>query len=211
MTPHFAKAVDPIFEYVLALLDRIEHQENPSPEQTQSFIRGTLLSRADQQLGQSEEWRLARYALVCWIDEMLTIAPWQGRDWWVNNVLEYSLFQTADRALFFFTRAKEAVGSTTGDALEVYYLCVILGYRGLYENPDANSISITAHDLPPTIHDWLQRTGQGIRLSPIVPIQSTGRLPPGAPPLGGFSFLTSSLVLMTMVAAIFCMVLLFKL
>ena len=105
MTPHFAKAVDPVFEYVLALLDRIEHQENPSPEQTQSFIRGTLLSRADQQLGQSEEWRLARYALVCWIDEMLTIAPWQGRDWWVNNVLEYSLFQTADRALLFFTRA----------------------------------------------------------------------------------------------------------
>ena len=210
MTPQFAKAVDPIFEYILTLLDRIDQRQSPSPEQTQSFIRNVLLNRAEQQLGQSHEWQMAKYALVCWIDEMLVNARWDGQGWWMNNVLEFAMFQTSDRALRFYVNAKEAVGTATGDAMEVYYLAVILGFRGVYENPEQSAIDIAANDLPPTLEEWLRRTGEGIRLSATMPIQSTGRLPQGAPPLGGYSFLTSSLVLFTVAAAIFCVVLIIR-
>jgi type VI secretion system protein ImpK len=203
MTPTFSKHVDPIFDYVLGLLDRIEQGDEPDPQQTHTYIHTVLLNRAEQQLGESPNWRLARQALVFWIDEMLCEAPWQGRDWWVNNILEYLLLQSNERAILFFLRAKDAVGTATLDALEVYYLCVIMGFRGVYRDPAENAITISAHELPETIEEWLRRTSEGIRLSPVTQLSQTGRAPLGAPPLGGFAFLTSALILLVLAAALF--------
>jgi type VI secretion system protein ImpK len=210
MTPTFSKAVDPIFDYVLGLLDRIEQGDEPDPQQTHTFIHTVLLNRAEQQLGESPNWRLAKGALVFWIDEMLCEAPWRGRDWWVNNILEYLLFQTNERAILFFLRAKEAVGTATLDALEVFYLCVIMGFRGVYRDPAENALTISAHELPPTIEEWLRRTAEGIRLSPVIQLSASGRVPPGAPPLGGFSFMTSAMILLVLAAACFLGVCTFK-
>ncbi len=203
MTPAFSKAVDPVFEYVLALLDRIDQGDEPDPHQTQVFLHTVLLNRAEQELRASAEWRLAKQALVCWIDELLIRAHWKGRDWWINNPLEYLLFQTADRAILFYTHAKQAVSTAQLDALEVYYLCVILGFLGIFERAEEHALDIAAHDLAPTLEEWLRRTSEGIRLSPVVPITSAGRIPQGAPPLGGFAFLTSALVLLVVAAAVF--------
>jgi type VI secretion system protein ImpK len=203
MTPAFSKAVDPVFEYVLALLDRIDGGDEPDPHQTQVFLHTVLLNRAEQELRASAEWRLAKQALVCWIDELLIRAHWKGRDWWINNPLEYLLFQTGDRAILFYTHAKQAVSTAQLDALEVYYLCVILGFRGIYERAEEHALDVAAHDLAPTLEEWLRRTSEGIRLSPVVPITSAGRIPQGAPPLSGFAFLTSALVLLVVAAAVF--------
>jgi type VI secretion system protein ImpK len=203
MTPNFSKAVDPVFEYVLALLDRIDNGDEPDPHQTQVFLHTVLLNRAEQELRASSDWRLAKRALVCWIDEMLIRAAWKGREWWINNPLEFLLFQTGDRAILFYTHAKEAVAAAQLDALEVYYLCVILGFRGIYERTEEHGLDIASHDLAPTLEEWLRRTSEGIRLSPVVPITSAGRIPAGAPPLGGQAFMTSALVLLVVAAAVF--------
>jgi hypothetical protein len=53
------------------------------------------------------------------------------------------------------------------------------------------------------LEEWLRRTSEGIRLSPVVPITSAGRIPQGAPPLAGLAFLTSALVLLVVAAAVF--------
>jgi type VI secretion system protein ImpK len=203
MTKSFSKAVDPIFEYVLSLLDRIEQGDEPDAEQTQTFLNTVLLTRAEQELGHTAEWQLAKRALVFWIDEMLTRAFWAGRSWWVNNLLAFQLLQTAEGSLEFYLDAKKAVGASTLNALEVFYICVILGFRGIYERPEENSISIATNDLPQSIEDWLQRMGEGIRLSPLPPLITTGRLPVGAPPRGGYLFLSSALIVLVMAAAAF--------
>jgi type VI secretion system protein ImpK len=203
MTKSFSKAVDPIFEYVLSLLDRIEQGDEPDAQQTQTFLYNVLLTRAEQELGHTAEWQLAKRAIIFWIDEMLTRAFWKGRSWWVNNLLAFQLLQTAEGSLEFYLDAKKAVGGSTLNALEVFYICVILGFRGIYERPEENSISIATNDLPPTIEDWLQRMGEGIRLSPLPPLITTGRLPVGAPPRGGYLFLSSALIVLVMSAAAF--------
>ena len=210
MTPAFSKAVDPVFEYVLALLDRIDRGDEPDPHQTQVFLHTVLLNRAEQELRASADWLLAKRALVCWIDELLIRAHWKGRDWWINNPLEYLLFQTGDRAILFYTHAKQAVSSAHLDALEVYYLCVILGFRGIYEGAEEHALDIAAHDLAPTLEEWLRRTSEGIRLSPVVPITSAGRIPQGAPPLGGLAFMTSALVILVVAAALFVVTLMMR-
>jgi len=203
MTPDFAKAVDPVFEYVLVLIDRLEQGEDPDPLQTQTYLNAVLLNRAEQELRASPQWQLAKYAIVSWIDELLSRMEWSGHDWWINNPLERLKFETADRATEFYVRAKRAVESASFDALEVFYLCVILGFRGIYEDPGLNMMSIAGLGLPATLEEWLRGVGEGIRPSPVASITTTGRLAPGAPPLEGSAFLTSALVLLVFALAAF--------
>jgi type VI secretion system protein ImpK len=76
-----------------------------------------------------------RYALACWLDEVfISDSPW--RDQWTDTKVETALFGTNERASEFWRQAQAAQNRPTRDALEVYYLCVILGFRGeLFNKP----------------------------------------------------------------------------
>lgn len=193
MTPDFAKAVDPVFQYVLKLRERIDEGESPSPQDERAHIRGWI-DQADAKLGQSPDWRLAKYALVCWIDELLVNAPWQGADWWKNNVFEYEFFNTRERFHQFYLRAKEAHTAGNRNALEVFYICVILGFRGAYGSLFSAQQELERYDLPPTVEAWARQIALAIQMSPKPPITSGGPMGAGAPPLDGQAlFVTSSL------------------
>jgi type VI secretion system protein ImpK len=77
-----------------------------------------------------------RYALVCWLDELFILhSPWASQ--WNERKLEVSLYQTNDRAWRFWQQVRLAEQQPTTDALEVFYLCVMLGFRGdLLDQPD---------------------------------------------------------------------------
>ena len=68
MTPEFAAAVDRAFLHVLRLLDRIGRGEHPPAAEERLRIRGWL-DQAEAQLGGRDDWKLAKYALVAWIDD----------------------------------------------------------------------------------------------------------------------------------------------
>jgi len=136
MTPRFSKAVDPVFLHVLGLLERIGRGEQPSPKDERLWIRG-LIDQAEGQLGQGIEWQLAKYALVAWIDDVLIEAPWEGRSWWKENALEVEIFNTRLRNEQFYVKARDSSSLAQKDALEVFYVSVVLGFRGLYRDPAA--------------------------------------------------------------------------
>jgi type VI secretion system protein ImpK len=77
-----------------------------------------------------------RYALTCWLDEIFILdSPWSTE--WNERKLEAALYGTNDRAWKFWDQAKRAETQPGGDALEVFFLCVILGFRGdLREEPN---------------------------------------------------------------------------
>lgn len=200
MTPDFAKAVDAVFLRVLRLQERIAAGENPSPRDEAAHIRG-FLDQAEAIVGQSPEWKLAKYAVVAWIDEMLVDPDWEGGDWWKNNVLEQELFGTRQRFLEFYRRAKEAHAAGYRNALEVYYLCVVLGFRGLYAGFDAQH-QAEELELPPTIEKWAQQTAMAIQTSPRPPIMGGGVMGPGAPPLTGQTLLIGSSMLAAVLGAL---------
>ncbi len=183
MTPKFAKAVDPIFMHVLRLLDRIEKSESPDAEEERLRIR-SLIDQAEALLGPGSEWELAKYALVSWIDEMLVDAPWDSREWWKNNVLEQQLFSSRKRHQQFFIAAQQASELIGKDALEVFYVCVILGFRGLYHDPSSGPALAQSLDLPPELSAWASQTGLSIRLGQDrPPLAAPGPEVTGAPPL----------------------------
>jgi type VI secretion system protein ImpK len=115
-----------------------------------------------------------RYALVCWLDELFTLAsPWESQ--WNEHKLEVELYGTNDRAWKFWEQAHRAEARPGTSALEVYYLCVLLGFWGeLLGEPDR-------------LHAWVSaaklRLGQIRELE--WPYSSELDPPPNVPPLRG--------------------------
>jgi type VI secretion system protein ImpK len=78
-----------------------------------------------------------RYALACWLDEIF-ISDSSWRDKWNDSKVETTLFGMNERASEFWKQAQRAQTRPTRDALEVYYLCAMLGFRGeLIDEPAA--------------------------------------------------------------------------
>ncbi len=202
MSPEFAKAVDPVFLYVFGLLDRIE-QGTPVPQEEERVrIRG-LVDQVDAVLGQTPDAQLAKYALVSWIDEVLIEAPWEGSEWWKNNSLEWECFSSQDRSEQFYVKAKEASTLRRKDALEVFYVCVVLGFRGLYRDPNRAAVFTEALQLPLDLETWARQTSMALQLRQgRPPISEATVAVAGAPPLGGpFALVWASLagLVLTMV------------
>jgi type VI secretion system protein ImpK len=76
-----------------------------------------------------EEFLGIGYALACWLDEIFILdSPWESE--WREHTLEMQLYGMRERATRFWEQAKLAESRQGGDALEVYFLCAVLGFRG---------------------------------------------------------------------------------
>lgn len=201
MTPKFAQAVDPIFEHVLQLLDRIDRNDLIAPDEEKHIIK-RMLDRSEAALGASQEWQWAKYGLVCWIDEVLLAAPWEGRHWWNENSLESSVYSQRLRATDFFVMARDASTSPQREALEVYYLAVILGFRGLYDKQETAFEETQRLELPAELSDWVKQTAQAILPRPKPPLAPTRNFGRGAPPLSGQSMLIGAAAVVAIVSAV---------
>jgi type VI secretion system protein ImpK len=166
MREEIANRVLPIFDAGLRLQERLDRGESPSLEAEQVSLLGLLLgeghaptrsdadfdgdaagdaTRTDAENGRPGESFLgARYAVVCWLDEVFVLdSPWSER--WNEHKLEVRLYATNDRAWRFWDQARLAAARPGVDALEVFYLCVMLGFSGeLSDNPARLSDWITA-------------------------------------------------------------------
>ncbi len=73
----------------------------------------------------------ARYAIVAFIDERILESNWPGRAEWMRNPLQLRLYREFTAGENFFARARALLNRPqTAMALEVYYLCLALGFTG---------------------------------------------------------------------------------
>src|SRR3954454_2983460 len=149
MTPQFSELVHPVFNYALDLKERLDRGEAPDLEAEQRKLMERLRSdsevrRLTDYIGDGGNFLGARYTLTCWNDELFIVySPW-AEDW-KEKILEVTLYGTRDRAWKFWEQAEialrrpktPAVTIPPGpDALEAFFLCAALGFRGRYlENP----------------------------------------------------------------------------
>jgi type VI secretion system protein ImpK len=152
MQEAIANLVHPVFAYGLRLKERLERGETPTFEIEQAALKGLLLSDIEarrwadfggdgeggsESRGRSHQQFLGiRYALTCWLDELFILdSPWTSR--WNERKLEVALYGTNDRAWKFWEQARLAESRAGADAVEVYFLCVMLGFRGeVREEPE---------------------------------------------------------------------------
>ncbi|HTN75682.1 MAG TPA: DotU family type IV/VI secretion system protein [Pirellulaceae bacterium] len=179
-----------VISYGLELFDRVEQGLPVNLDREQTIIKDLLLAEdsSDRDEGNSpsgfegilnarpttSKFLGIRYALVCWLDELFTVrSGWEKE--WNEHKLEIELYGSNDRAWKFWEQAKVAQTRASSDAFEVYYVCVMLGFRG----------ALT--DQPEKLEAWVAAARQ--RLGHVIEPQWSigGELPPVTlvPPLRG--------------------------
>lgn len=149
MTPQFSDLVHPVLTYALDLKERLDNGEAPDLDVEQRSLIERLradgeVRRMTDYFGDGGNFLGARYALTCWIDELFIVySPWAEE--WKEKILELTLYGTRDRAWKFWEQAEIALRRPRTptvtippgpDALETFFLCAALGFRGRYlENP----------------------------------------------------------------------------
>lgn len=210
MTPTFAHAVDPIILEVLEVVDEIADKPALPPATIRARIHQRFQA-AEDAISQKSGWELAKYALACWTDELLIQAnTWDGATWWASNKLEFEYFSSAEGAIKFFLRARDAASLTRGDPREVFFICVVLGFQGFYAYEEEAAFTAENYDLPRDLTQWLQQTGKQIQPGQGIPNITATLRPPiaGAPPLEAkYDFIGAGMLTVVLLAVCFLIVL----
>lgn len=79
--------------------------------------------------------QMAKFALVAFIDESIITSEWSRREAWRANPLQFELFGRYDAGEELFRRVDQLRQRTQDNApvLEVFYLCLVLGFKGKYQ------------------------------------------------------------------------------
>jgi len=108
--------------------------KQPSYDQVKADVT-RLMSDIEIRVGQAtippDDFDLARFAVVAWVDETLLSSQWQDKDRWQKESLQRLYYQTADAGELFFDRLN-AIGPHQRDVREVYYLCLAMGFKGRF-------------------------------------------------------------------------------
>src|SRR5947209_1851329 len=100
MREEIAELVHPVLAYTLDLRGRLERGERPDLGTEQGNLRALLKHQNEAQrwpeyAGDGERFLGIRYALTCWIDEVLVDSPWERE--WTEKILEDQLYFTRER------------------------------------------------------------------------------------------------------------------
>jgi len=102
----------------------------------------------------NEKIRLAKFALVAFLDETIISSGWNRKDEWLTEPLQIKLFDTFNAGEEFFTNLHNLRQrfSSNKDVLEVYYLCLTLGFKGMYQLQSPETLRRVVDDLNLELH-----------------------------------------------------------
>ena len=96
----------------------------------------TELDREGRELNiDSEDVNDVKFALAVFVDEVILSSQWHGKDaWQLNKTLAVEYFNSFNAGQEFYDKldAIKAKAHTRIEVLEVYYLCLSLGFKGQY-------------------------------------------------------------------------------
>jgi len=105
----------------------------------------------------NEKIRQAKFALVAFLDETIISSNWLRKDEWLSEPLQIKLFDTFNAGEEFFTNLHNLRqrASSNKDVLEVYYLCLTLGFKGMYQLQSPEKLRRIVDDLNLELHPEL--------------------------------------------------------
>lgn len=134
-------------------MEQVAAHQHVEPRQLQAEVQAKLRGRRRTPLTRHDPRILGTSPLsVLRMDRRCDDANWDGGGWWENHKLEFQYFKSNEAGTGFFQRAKQAEQLIQRDAIEVYYVAVILGFRGLFCLPQSKFLA-QQFGLPNTIED----------------------------------------------------------
>ncbi len=143
-----ARAAGDVFAAVLLFRDAPEG-ERPSTGELRSQLFGLVDAFAKSSQASAappSDVEEARFALVAFIDEIVSTSGWRGAAEWEREPLQAQLFGTSRAGVEFFTRL-DRLRPDNAAALEVYFYCLALGFQGDYAGRDGDRAALIQRTL----------------------------------------------------------------
>jgi len=102
----------------------------------------------------NEKVRYAKFALVAFLDETIISSSWAQKDEWLAEPMQIKLFDTFNAGEEFFDSLHQLRqrSSVNADILEVYYLCLALGFKGKFQLQSPENLRRVIDDLNLELH-----------------------------------------------------------
>ena len=134
------RMMDCFFE-VMYLTKNLVHQFENESEKDFDEVRVAIEKKITegaslyQEGGYSHEhYQIALYGVVSLIDELLLLSKWDHKEQWRDDLLQVKYFQSVSAGEEFYHKLNglSVFDPAEKDIREVYYYCLILGFRGKY-------------------------------------------------------------------------------
>ncbi len=158
MTEDFARLIGPIVQHLIDFQQRLASGTHPGLREERDELLALFdeaQHRAEHDRDLTERFDLARHALVYWIDEVLINSSWVHAEEWKNYILEWVFYQDRRGAYQFYRVAPLAQRRNDTDAIETFYLCVTLGFRGQFREDPQGLVRWTEE-----IYGWIENRNQ---------------------------------------------------
>lgn len=102
----------------------------------------------------NEKINMAKFALIAFLDETIISSSWSKKDSWLSEPLQLKLFETFNAGEEFFDNLNKLRQRTSGnkDVLEIFFLCLTLGFKGKYQLQSPESLRRIIDDLNMELH-----------------------------------------------------------
>lgn len=99
----------------------------------------------------------SKFALVAFIDETIIGSEWTNKVNWLAEPLQLKLFNCFNAGQEFFTRLEQfrQRQRENADVLEVYFLCMSLGFRGKYQLEAPEKVRMIIDELHQDLNQYL--------------------------------------------------------
>jgi type VI secretion system protein ImpK len=123
----------PVFDLILRVKSGIVTPSAELRPRVASLLQG-FEERANRYRFDSRLIQVAKFALAAFVDETVLTNNFPLKDEWEKNPLQLEYFgeQLAGNKFFDKLQAMLKQIGTTGDAVEIYYVCMLLGFKGRY-------------------------------------------------------------------------------
>jgi type VI secretion system protein ImpK len=123
----------PIFDLILRLKGGIIAPSNNLRPKVASLLKD-FEDRANRYRFDSKIVQVAKFALASFVDETILTNNFPLKDEWEKYPLQLEYFgeQLAGNKFFDKLQAMLKQIETTQDAVEIYYICMLLGFKGRY-------------------------------------------------------------------------------
>jgi len=123
----------PVFDLILRLKAGIVAPSNELRPQVAALLED-FEKRAERYRFNHKIVQVSKFALASFVDETVLTNNFPLRDEWEKNPLQLEYFgeQLAGNKFFDKLQAMLKQIETTQDAVEIYYVCMLLGFKGRY-------------------------------------------------------------------------------
>ncbi|HEX8636863.1 MAG TPA: type IVB secretion system protein IcmH/DotU [Pyrinomonadaceae bacterium] len=123
----------PVFDLILRLKAGIVAPSNELRPQVAALLMD-FEKRAERYRFNHKIVQVSKFALASFVDETVLTNNFPLRDEWEKNPLQLEYFgeQLAGNKFFDKLQAMLKQIETTQDAVEIYYVCMLLGFKGRY-------------------------------------------------------------------------------